>query len=42
MDVKEGSNKLIKTITIGAFFAFFLFGFSDNLKGATFPVLPRP
>ncbi|MCP4140116.1 MAG: MFS transporter [Chloroflexi bacterium] len=39
MDVKEGSNKLIKTITIGAFFAFFLFGFSDNLKGATFPVL---
>ena len=39
MDVKENSSKLIKVITLGAFFAFFLFGFSDNLKGATFPVL---
>jgi MFS transporter, FHS family, glucose/mannose:H+ symporter len=39
MDVKENSKKLIKVITLGAFFAFFLFGFSDNLKGATLPVL---
>ena len=39
MEVKEKSTKLIKTITLGAFFAFFLFGFSDNLKGATLPVL---
>jgi fucose permease len=30
---------LIKIITIGSFLAFFLFGFSDNLKGATLPVL---
>ena len=39
MDVKEKSTKLIKVITLGAFFSFFLFGFSDNLKGATLPVL---
>lgn len=39
MDVKENSAKLIKIVTLGAFFSFFLFGFSDNLKGATFPVL---
>ena len=39
MDVKEKSTKLIKIITLGAFFSFFLFGFSDNLKGATLPVL---
>ncbi len=39
MNAKENSTKLIKIITLGAFFAFFLFGFSDNLKGATFPVL---
>ncbi len=39
MDVKENSIKLVKIITLGAFFAFFLFGFSDNLKGGTLPVL---
>jgi len=39
MNVKEKSTKLIKIITLGAFFSFFLFGFSDNLKGATLPVL---
>ncbi len=39
MNTKANSTKLVKIITLGAFFAFFLFGFSDNLKGATFPVL---
>ena len=33
------SQKTIKRITYGAFLAFFLFGFADNLKGPTFPVL---
>lgn len=39
MDTKPISPKLVRAITFGAFLAFFLFGFSDNLKGATFPVL---
>ena len=29
----------IRLMTIGAFFAFFLFGFADNLKGPTLPAL---
>ncbi len=33
------SSKTIKRITCGAFLAFFLFGFADNLKGPTFPTL---
>ncbi|MBT3322388.1 MAG: MFS transporter [Anaerolineae bacterium] len=39
IDIKENSTKLIRIMTIGSFLAFFLFGFSDNLKGATLPVL---
>ena len=39
MDSKQISAKLVNIITAGAFLAFFLFGFSDNLKGATLPVL---
>jgi FHS family glucose/mannose:H+ symporter-like MFS transporter len=31
-------STLVKLITIGAFLAFFLFGFADNLKG---PILPN-
>ena len=39
MNSNQISSKLVRAITIGAFFAFFIFGFSDNLKGATLPVL---
>jgi len=39
MTVKENSPQILKIVTIGAFLAFLLFGFSDNLKGATLPVL---
>jgi MFS transporter, FHS family, glucose/mannose:H+ symporter len=39
METKPFSAKTVKIITIGAFLAFFLFGYSDNLKGATLPVL---
>jgi fucose permease len=35
------SNKNIWIWTIGSFFAFFVFGFSDNLKGATIPAFIR-
>jgi len=33
------NRKSLWLITAGAFFAFFLFGFTDNLKG---PTLPAP
>lgn len=33
------STKTIWLLTIGAFFAFFIFGFSDNLKGPVLPAL---
>ena len=39
MHSKAGQPTLIKIITIGAFFAFFLFGFVDNLKGPILPTL---
>lgn len=35
------SKKTIWVWTIGSFFAFFVFGFSDNLKGATIPAFIR-
>jgi MFS family permease len=35
------SRKTIWIWTIGSFFAFFVFGFSDNLKGATIPAFLR-
>ena len=34
-----GSKRTIWLLTAGAFFAFFVFGFSDNLKGPTLPAL---
>ena len=37
MTVKEKQTTLI--VTIGAFFAFLIFGFTDNLKGPIIPVL---
>ena len=37
MTVKERQTTLI--VTIGAFFAFLIFGFTDNLKGPILPVL---
>ncbi len=37
MTVKEKQTTLI--VTIGAFFAFLIFGFTDNLKGPILPVL---
>jgi len=33
------SKKTIWVLTLGAFFAFFVFGFTDNLKGPTLPAL---
>ncbi len=33
------SKRTLWLLTIGAFFAFFVFGFSDNLKGAVLPAL---
>ena len=35
----NNSKNTIWLLTIGAFFAFFVFGFSDNLKGAVLPAL---
>ena len=35
------NRKSLWLITAGAFFAFFLFGFTDNLKGPTLPALLR-
>lgn len=32
---------LIRWLTVGSFFAFFVFGFTDNLKGPTIPALLR-
>ncbi|MCK5200828.1 MAG: hypothetical protein KAR21_20880, partial [Spirochaetales bacterium] len=37
MTVKGKQTTLI--VTIGAFFAFLIFGFTDNLKGPIIPVL---
>ena len=37
--MKSRSNNTILLLTIGAFFAFFVFGFSDNLKGPVLPTL---
>ncbi len=34
----ESNNRSLYLLTGGAFFAFFVFGFSDNLKG---PVIPK-
>jgi FHS family glucose/mannose:H+ symporter-like MFS transporter len=36
---KSNPSTLIKLTTYGAFLSFFLFGFADNLKGPTLPVL---
>lgn len=33
------SKRMLWVLTIGAFFAFFVFGFSDNLKGPVLPAL---
>lgn len=35
------SRSLIAWITAGSFFVFFIFGFADNLKGATIPAIIR-
>ena len=37
MRLKDNQTKII--VTIAAFFAFFIFGFADNLKGPLLPVL---
>ncbi len=37
MKLKKNQTKII--VTIAAFFAFFIFGFADNLKGPLLPVL---
>ena len=33
----KNKNNSVRLLTIGTFFAFFVFGFVDNLKGATLP-----
>ena len=35
------STRHIWLLTVGGFYAFFIFGFLDNLKGPTLPVLLR-
>ncbi|MGQ9630876.1 MAG: MFS transporter [bacterium] len=35
------NSRSIRLITAGSFFAFFLFGFADNMKGPTIPALLR-
>ena len=37
--MKTYTHKTIWLLTAGAFFAFFVFGFSDNIKGAVLPAL---
>lgn len=37
--MKSASKNTVWLLTIGAFFAFFVFGFSDNLKGPALPAL---
>jgi FHS family glucose/mannose:H+ symporter-like MFS transporter len=37
--MQKPTSKTVWLLTAGAFFAFFLFGFSDNLKGAVLPAL---
>jgi fucose permease len=37
--MNKPSKNIILLLTAGAFFAFFVFGFSDNLKGAVLPAL---
>lgn len=37
--MQKPSSKTVWLLTAGAFFAFFLFGFSDNLKGPVLPAL---
>lgn len=37
--MKRLSNSTILLITVGCFLAFFVFGFTDNLKGATLPAM---
>ena len=39
MTPKTSQSTLVKLSTYGAFLAFFLFGFTDNLKGPTLPTL---
>ena len=39
MSLQASRSTSIKRITYGAFLSFFLFGFADNLRGPTFPVL---
>ncbi len=36
---KTGTRNTVLLITIGAFYTFFVFGFTDNLKGPTIPAL---
>ncbi|MEI6290894.1 MAG: MFS transporter [Chloroflexota bacterium] len=37
--MKKTPKSSVWILTIGAFFAFFVFGFSDNLKGTTLPAI---
>lgn len=37
----QPDRKLIWLLTVGCFFAFFIFGFTDNIKGPTLPFILR-